>query len=126
MGAATLVQDLTIELPANSKDHILPYCADQRHPGDTLFFIAEEDWRLCESHCGVDLNAVELTDDLHMALETPESKLELEAVRGEARTFPRYQVPSELAARTSGAQGASQWIDEGLRFHRRAKKAHER
>ena len=98
MGAATLVQDLTIELPANSKDHIIPYCADQRHPMDTLFFIAEEDWRLAQSHAAPGVDLTGLTDDLHMALETPESLLELEAVRGENRSFPRWQIPKELTA----------------------------
>ena len=30
------------------QDHILPYCCDPRHPADTWFIIAEEDFRLCE------------------------------------------------------------------------------
>ena len=123
MGAATLVQDLTIELPANSKDHIIPYCADQRHPMDTLFFIAEEDWRLAQSHAAPGVDLTGLTDDLHMALETPESLLELEAVRGENRSFPRWQIPKELTADDQADPPADgEWIDEGLRFHRRATK----
>ena len=104
VAAATLVQDLTIELPANSKDHIIPYCADQRHPMDTLFFIAEEDWRLAQSHAAPGVDLTGLTDDLHMALETPESLLELEAVRFENRLFPRWQILRGLTA--NAAAGA--------------------
>ena len=29
-----------------SQDHILPYMTDVCHAPDTLFFVAEEDWRL--------------------------------------------------------------------------------
>ena len=59
-----------------------------------------------------------------MAMESPESVMELDAVRGESTTFPRWQVPrrSEPTADDSNAAPGPQWIDEGLRFHRRAKK----
>ena len=121
---ATLTQDLTIELPADSKDHIIPYCADQRHPADTLFFIAEEDWRLAEAHCGLDYNEAELTDSLKMALERPESRMEMEAARGEHRNFPRWQVGTvvEPTADDQGGPPKTLWKDEGLQFHKRAKK----
>ena len=33
------------------EDHCIPYCADPRHAEDTLFFVAEEDWRLYEEDC---------------------------------------------------------------------------
>ena len=33
------------------QDHALPFCADPRHAPDTLFLIAEEDWRLRETDC---------------------------------------------------------------------------
>ena len=121
---ANLIRDLTIELPADSKDHILPYCADQRHPADTLFFIAEEDWRLAESHCGRDFNEVELTDDLKMALEMPDSVAEVEAVRGDDTTFPRFQTSAKVEPSATARAGASKtgWVDEGFHFYGRGTK----
>ena len=35
----------TLTLPS-LQDHILPYMADERHAGDTLFLVCEEDFRL--------------------------------------------------------------------------------
>ena len=32
------------------QDHLLPYMADCRHTPDTLFFVAEEDFRLTREH----------------------------------------------------------------------------
>ena len=39
------------------KDHIIPYMADERHAPDTLFFVAEEDFRLFHRHsaCAPDI-----------------------------------------------------------------------
>lgn len=34
-----------------SQDHILPYCLSPKHAPDTLFIVAEEDWRLEASDC---------------------------------------------------------------------------
>lgn len=34
-----------------SQDHILPYCLSPKHAPDTLFIVAEEDWRLQASDC---------------------------------------------------------------------------
>ena len=34
-----------------SQDHILPYCLSPKHAPDTLFIVAEEDWRLNASDC---------------------------------------------------------------------------
>ncbi len=33
----------------SSEDHVLPYMTDPRHAPDTLFFVAEKDWRLFRS-----------------------------------------------------------------------------
>lgn len=33
-----------------SQDHVLPYCASVKHSEDTLFFVAEEDFRLLPEH----------------------------------------------------------------------------
>ena len=34
-----------------TKDHLLPFCLDERHAPDTLFIVLEEDWRLREADC---------------------------------------------------------------------------
>ena len=39
--------------PHRPEDHILPYCADERHPPDTLFIVAEEDWRIYEAEAAI-------------------------------------------------------------------------
>ena len=47
-----------------SKDHILPYMADDRHIPDTLFLVCEEDWRCYREECDVspDMLATNLGD----------------------------------------------------------------
>ena len=120
---------MTIELPADSKDHIIPYCADQRHPADTLFFIAEEDWRLKESHCFDGIDQTMLSEDHVEAMDTPSSKEHLGKVRGKT-TWPRYQLPAfafeppadKQKSSAKGHETMSQWLHVGLSFHRRAQK----
>ena len=93
----------------------------------TLFFIAEGDWRLCEKHCATGVDLTFLTDDLHMALETPESLLELEAVRGENRSFPQWKIPKELTANAAGdAPEEGAWVDEGASLSSASYQAHQR
>ena len=41
-------QECDIPIPNSREDHFLPYCSDPRHPGDTFFFICEEDFRLTQ------------------------------------------------------------------------------
>ena len=38
---------------ATRQDHLLPYMADSRHAPDTLFFVAEEDFRLTREHAAL-------------------------------------------------------------------------
>ena len=119
-----------IEFPADFEEHILPYCADQRHPADTLFLIAEEDWRLKESHCDLSPDFGELSASMLQARDVPKFKSEVEAVRGEDRTFPAYQhirpvEPTADAAASSQQPPAianHQWVQVGLNFHKRATK----
>ena len=41
---------ICVRVGARRQDHLLPYMADCRHTPDTLFFVAEEDFRLCRAH----------------------------------------------------------------------------
>ena len=41
---------ICVRVGARRQDHLLPYMADCRHTPDTLFFVAEEDFRLCRVH----------------------------------------------------------------------------
>ena len=57
-------------------------------------------------------------------MERPTSLIDLDAVRGETTTYPRFQrpAPSELTAEVPTETQDGAWRDEGYRFHRRATK----
>ena len=91
-------------LSAAREDHLLPYCADQRHPPDTLFFIAEEDWRLKEAHCRPVTQGAkaELPADLQQRLGAPQTIQEVQDAR-EGCQFPRNAVLFERPAEAEPA-----------------------
>ena len=44
---------ICVRVGATRQDHLLPYMADCRHTPDTLFLVAEEDFRLTRQHAGL-------------------------------------------------------------------------
>ena len=44
---------ICVRVDAPLQDHLLPYMADCRHTPDTLFFVAEEDFRLTRGHAAL-------------------------------------------------------------------------
>ena len=111
-------------LPAAREDHVLPYCADPRHPPDTLFFVAEEDWRLKEAHCmPVHEGALaELPADLQMRLSQPQTEAEVWLARANVK-FPRNQhlfVPP--AGQAAGRPDPNAWEPPPVPFDQRGRK----
>ena len=79
------------------QDHILPYCCDPRHPADTWFIIAEEDFRLCEkddrNFKSVLLNnlmddmAPDLVETAHVGIEGEEIFVEPDVLYAKRRSL---------------------------------------
>ena len=53
------------------KDVILPYCTHPEFSDDTLFFVAEADWRLYKEHCTLDLRSKVLESGISDCWEAP-------------------------------------------------------
>ena len=111
-------------LSATREDHVLPYCADQRHPPDTLFFVAEEDWRLKEAHCmPMQEGALaELPADLQQRLGKPQTEEELQEARANVR-FPRDQhLSAPPAGQAAGQPDPNAWEPPPVPFDARGQK----
>ena len=111
-------------LPAAREDHILPFCADQRHPRDTLFIVAEEDWRLKEAHC-MPLHEgalAELPADLQQRLGKPQTEEEVRDARANVR-FPRDQhLSAPPAGQAAGQPDPNAWEPPPVPFDARGHK----
>ena len=107
------------------KDHILPYCADWRHPSDTLFLIAEEDWRLHANHDTQGLwSSNELNPNRVRELTSPSTVSQLQTERGPV-VYPQFRHLVEPPADSAGgadAHGKKDWQESGLGFYSRGEK----
>ena len=100
--------------PSPCEDHLLPYMADERHPEDTLFFVAEEDFRFYkgDSQAVVGVQKRPLTLEAHwqqlLASEAEGSATEIYAARqmlreatlraGGKRVYPPESAAEPFAA----------------------------
>ena len=86
------------------QDHLLPYMADCRHTPDTLFFVAEEDFRLTRVHA-------DLTSKKTAGRRAPEPEVftgeALEGNLGDTVSLEQIQAEDKpcAAARRRGGRG---------------------
>ena len=68
-----MVWAMCVVLP---EDHALPLMADDRHAPDTLFLVAEEDWRLYRQDCkgAGELTALDVLAEQGVSTQTPETR----------------------------------------------------
>ena len=103
------------------EDHILPYCADERHTPDTLFIVAEEDWRIYEAEAA--LGPEELARHINefdwMAMDLEEEAPALDAQDLYARRCERYPLQGrEKAGETVQPSGGTIY-EAGVGFYSR-------
>ena len=105
------------------KDHILPYCADWRHPGDTLFLVAEEDWRLSATHdTQWQWTPTDVEPKRARELASPATTSQLHADRGPV-VYPQFRHIVEPPADTKSDGGdPNDWQESGLGFYSRGQK----
>ena len=96
------------------EDHCIPYCADPRHAEDTLFFVAEEDWRLYEEDCKGEEGPGAKDAPTGREEEVEKPKTFEEAMEGRDRMAKRGKVKQEEETEpTANTGGGKQSLQPG-------------
>ena len=96
------------------EDHCIPYCADPRHAEDTLFFVAEEDWRLYEEDCKGEEGPGAKDAPTGREEEVAKPKTFDEAMEGRERMAKRGKVKQEEETEpTANTGGGKQSLQPG-------------
>ena len=103
----------------------MPYCADWRHPSDTLFLIAEEDWRLHADHDKKgELTSEDFATKRVRELSSPATVTQLNTDRASV-VYPRFasivEPPAE-PGQDAEPDGQDSWLEAGLGFYTQGKK----
>ena len=104
---------------------MLPYCADWRHPSDTLFLIAEEDWRLHASHDSQGKSSSFYLDPKRIReLTSPDTVPQLQAERGPVvyQQFAHLVEPPADSPGGAVGDGNNDWKESGIGFYTRGEK----
>ena len=120
-----------LQLP---QDHVLPYITDPRHAPDTLFFVAEEDWRLFEADKkGLSQSPSDDPEDFEQpdwgAPGLPEEDVDEEDVPMSSDNLPHLFKKRATGAAASSSEGPVQpplvsgYQHLGNRWYKRTRKA---
>ena len=122
-----MVWAMCVVLP---EDHALPLMADDRHAPDTLFLVAEEDWRLYRQDCkgAGELTALDVLAEQGASTQIPETLDDVYERRVAAvpiRGTSPFPDPENMPTEVPGASASSQppvMTHDGLGWFRSSKK----